>query len=324
MASLIATVSEAQLRALLIAPNAKMRAGGMAPVVATPDELTSLTAYLLSLTVPTTSPRGAESVAVAQPSPSAVADTTAPVTVPAATADPGQPPSRTSAATPASSDRVSPQAAAGRALFIANGCAACHGPSGYGTQFAPTLIGIHKKFPGDALPYLLHHPTVKMRNRGMPAVTVNDAQMKQLTGYLATLGTPLAPDSPAAPLHSATAPAVGQPPTPASSKATPSKSNAALAEPTRSLTPEEIAGGKIFERFHCETCHGTGGLHGTVAAPGLAGTASMLPPAMLENLLRHHSKAMQQGGMPLTNMNPTDMKALVAFIHSMPIENPTP
>jgi hypothetical protein len=27
---------------------------------------------------------------------------------------------------------------------------------------------------------------------------------------------------------------------------------------------------------------------------------------------------MQQGGMPLTNMNPPDMNALVAFIRSMP------
>lgn len=41
---------------------------------------------------------------------------------------------------------------------------------------------------------------------------------------------------------------------------------------------------------------------------------------MLENLLRHHSKAMQQGGMPLTNANPHDMAALVAYIRSMPAE----
>jgi hypothetical protein len=59
----------------------------------------------------------------------------------------------------------------------------------------------------------------------------------------------------------------------------------------------------------CETCHGTGGSHGTVAAPGLAGTASILPTSVLEDLLRHHSIQMQKGGMPLTNMNPPDMKA---------------
>jgi mono/diheme cytochrome c family protein len=68
----------------------------------------------------------------------------------------------------------------------------------------------------------------------------------------------------------------------------------------------------------CETCHGVGGLHGTVAAPGLAGTASILPASVLENLLMHHSVRMQNGGMPLTNMNTSDRKALVAFIRSMP------
>ena len=60
-----------------------------------------------------------------------------------------------------------------------------------------------------------------------------------------------------------------------------------------------------------------GGLQGTVAAPGLAGTASVLPAATLEDLLRHHSKRMQQGGMPLTNMNSKDMNAIVAYIRSL-------
>jgi hypothetical protein len=55
-----------------------------------------------------------------------------------------------------------------------------------------------------------------------------------------------------------------------------------------------------------------------VAAPGLAGTASILPAAVLENLLRHHSIRMQQGGMPITNMKTADLQALVAFIRSMP------
>jgi mono/diheme cytochrome c family protein len=73
----------------------------------------------------------------------------------------------------------------------------------------------------------------------------------------------------------------------------------------------------IFQRNRCETCHGVGGLTGTVAAPALAGTASILPAATLEDLLRHHSKRMQQGGMPLTNMNAQDMKAIVAYIRSL-------
>ena len=81
---------------------------------------------------------------------------------------------------------------------------------------------------------------------------------------------------------------------------------AAVAVP---LTPLALRGQTIFQHNSCETCHGTGGLHGTVAGPGLAGTASILPTSVLEDLLRHHSIQMQKGGMPLTNMNPPDMKA---------------
>jgi hypothetical protein len=58
--------------------------------------------------------------------------------------------------------------------------------------------------------------------------------------------------------------------------------------------------------------------HGTVAAPGLAGTASILPASVLENLLMHLSVRMQNGGMPLTNMNTRERRALVAFIRSLP------
>jgi mono/diheme cytochrome c family protein len=81
---------------------------------------------------------------------------------------------------------------------------------------------------------------------------------------------------------------------------------AAVAVP---LTPLALRGQTIFQHNSCETCHGIGGLHGTVAGPGLAGTASILPTSVLEDILRHHSIQMQKGGMPLTNMNPPDMKA---------------
>jgi mono/diheme cytochrome c family protein len=58
-------------------------------------------------------------------------------------------------------------------------------------------------------------------------------------------------------------------------------------------------------------------VNGTVAAPGLAGTASLLPASALENLLRHHSLRMQKGGMPITNFNAQDMNAIVAYIRSL-------
>jgi mono/diheme cytochrome c family protein len=84
------------------------------------------------------------------------------------------------------------------------------------------------------------------------------------------------------------------------------------------LSPEALHGKALFQHYSCETSHGIEGLHGTVAAPGLAGTASILAAPMLEDLLRHHSKQMQEGGMPLTNMNAQDMKAIVAYMRSMP------
>ena len=91
----------------------------------------------------------------------------------------------------------------------------------------------------------------------------------------------------------------------------------------RVLTAEELRGKDVFEHNSCASCHGVDGLNGTVAAPPLAGTASELPAAMIANLLRHHSKPMQQGGMPLTNFNASDMQAIVAYIRSLP-DTPAP
>jgi mono/diheme cytochrome c family protein len=202
----------------------------------------------------------------------------------------------------------------GSVFFIAQGCAACHGTTGEGTHFAPSLIGITAKFPGDKLPNLLHHPTVKMRNGGMPAVVMNDSQMSLLVAYLSTLGTSSAPQ----PVAVATPVAPGMPPKAGQAAGAVTPEAAAQELATLSLSPEALIGQKLFVHYSCESCHGIGGLHGTVAAPGLAGTASILPASVLENLLRHHSIQMQKGGMPLTNMNPRDMKAVVAYMRSMP------
>jgi mono/diheme cytochrome c family protein len=85
------------------------------------------------------------------------------------------------------------------------------------------------------------------------------------------------------------------------------------------MSPLALRGQEVFQHYSCETCHGVGGLHGTAAAPGLAGTASILPASALENLLRHHSIQMQKGNMPPTNMNARDMKSIIAYIRSMPM-----
>jgi ubiquinol-cytochrome c reductase cytochrome c subunit len=199
----------------------------------------------------------------------------------------------------------------GRAVFVSNGCAACHGVNAQGTNFAPTLIGITKKYPPAQLTDLLHHPKKEMRDGGMPAVKVNDEQMKQLVAYLSGLGTASA---------AVAAGGQGAPPAAASSvkSATGDAGNASKEVKVVPLSAEAVRGRAVFQSHSCETCHGTEGLHGTVAAPGLAGFASILPAPVLEDLLRHHSIRMQKGGMPLTNMNTRDMTALVAYIRSMP------
>jgi ubiquinol-cytochrome c reductase cytochrome b subunit len=312
LASLIAKRSDAQLAKLLQTPNATMKAGGMPPLAGPASEVTSVVAYLRSLAPDknakqSTKPQEANS---AKPAPSAPSTAKAPAAKPETaktSASPaGSAPEKTQA--PAANSPNS----AGRTLFVANGCMACHGKNATGTHFAPSLIDITKKYPPAQLTDLLHHPKPAMRAGGMPAVTVNDAQMKELVAYLSSLGaTP------------ANAPATaGQAKETAASPSAPGGTGrvAEAAKPVKAvpLSTEAVRGKALFERNRCETCHGVDGLNGTVAAPGLAGMASTLPASVLDNLLQHHSTQMKNGNMPPTNMNPASRKAIVAYIRSMP------
>uniref|UniRef100_E6QJV2 C-type cytochrome n=1 Tax=mine drainage metagenome TaxID=410659 RepID=E6QJV2_9ZZZZ len=326
LAPLVAKLKDAQLADLIQHPNAKMMAGGMPPFFGSPAQLKSLVAYMRSLK--------AGSPTAAAPSQQAAA--AAPAQNPAQnivphpdTANSKQPPSGAaagkgpSAAAPQTVASKAPAASPGRGFFMNLGCAACHGPSGEGTHFAPSLIGISAKFPGEKLPYLLRHETAKMRAGGMPLITLKDAQLQELVSYLDSL-------KPAAnPAPGGAAPKVAQKqaaPPAASSAAAPSAATPASTRTSAGMTTAESAalsplaqqGRMIFQRNRCETCHGVDGLEGTVAAPALAGTASLLPANSLEDILRHHTTRMQRGGMPLTNMNAPDMKALVTYIRSMP------
>ena len=78
-----------------------------------------------------------------------------------------------------------------------------------------------------------------------------------------------------------------------------------------------MRGQLLFQRNACGTCHGVGGVNGTAAAPGLADTASLLPPTTLESLLRHYSVRMRDGGMPNINFNAEEIQAIVAYIRAM-------
>lgn len=314
MAGLIAKQSDAQLAQLLHNPSAKMRAGGMAALEATPDQINSVVAYLRSLAPVPTGPSQQVVMAPAAETPvEQTANAAAPS--PSAAAVPAVPVAGFHAV------GANAQPLPGRAVFVANGCAACHGTVGQGTHFAPALIGIDKKFSPAQLSGLIHHPTKKMRDGGMPSITVTDTEMQQLVAYLTSLGATTAPQQVVTSQGAGAAPVANQAASaPVSASQVAAMTRAATEElKALPLSPEATLGKAVFQKYSCETCHGVGGLHGTVAAPGLAGTASILPATMLENLLRHHSKKMQQGGMPLTNMNAQDMKEIVAYIRSMPM-----
>jgi ubiquinol-cytochrome c reductase cytochrome b subunit len=298
MAGLIAKHSDAQLTNLLHTPDARMRAGGMQPLVAPPAQVSSLIAYLRSL-APASGTKGKKEAGTVVPpqeeSPAATSSTATP-----SASETRSTAASTAAPVKSGTAETSTATRAGRAIFVSSGCAACHGENAQGTNFALSLIGITHKYPSDQLTHLLNHPTKQMSDGGMPPVTANQAQMQQLVAYLSSLGIAPSTDSePAGPgISSRTAGAANE------------------IKPV-ALSAEAARGKAVFENNSCQTCHGVGGLHGTVAAPGLAGTASILPASTLDNLLRHHSKRMQNGGMPLTNMSAADRKAIIAYIRSL-------
>jgi ubiquinol-cytochrome c reductase cytochrome b subunit len=322
LGGLVAKSSNAELAQLIQAPNATMKAGGMPPFVASAEDVTAMVAYLRSLVPgknapPQKTPQESAATGPAQgePAPEAAPASkpeTAPATASAAPTTPGKP--QTVAAAAAANSPTAP----GRALFLANGCLACHGKDAQGTHFAPALIGITKKYPPAQLTDLLHHPKKEMRAGGTPAVTLNDAQMKQLVAYLSSLGVAPAKESPAS--ASATPPGPMQPGQPAAPAAANAANPTPASPPAKAvpLSADAIRGKALFEQNRCETCHGVGGLQGTVAAPGLAGLASVLPASVLDNLLQHHSTQMKNGNMPPTNMSPAARRAIVAYIRSMP------
>jgi mono/diheme cytochrome c family protein len=191
MTGLIANHSDAQLTKLLQSPDAKMQAGGMPALQAPPNEVSSVVAYLRSLASGTAGQPKKAATAEAGKSEPKAAQTSAPGAKTESNSGTATAPATATSSKPveAKAADASTQSQPGRAVFVANGCAACHGQNAQGTHFAPTLIGITKKYPPAQLTNLLHHPKKAMTDGGMPAVKANDAQMQQLVAYLSGLGT---------------------------------------------------------------------------------------------------------------------------------------
>ena len=62
-----------------------------------------------------------------------------------------------------------------------------------GTHFAPSLIGVGRRFPEPQLTNLLRHPEKRMRDGGMPPVNVDDAHLQLLVSYLSGLNASATP-----------------------------------------------------------------------------------------------------------------------------------
>ncbi|MFI5202421.1 MAG: c-type cytochrome, partial [Candidatus Kapaibacterium sp.] len=83
--------------------------------------------------------------------------------------------------------QLSPEAAAGKKVFLDNSCDQCHGENGEGTDKAPKLLGVADKLGPDTLVNRLVHPTKKADDAGMDPVDVSDSEFSELVAYLKSL-----------------------------------------------------------------------------------------------------------------------------------------
>jgi ubiquinol-cytochrome c reductase cytochrome b subunit len=269
-------MTPAALTNVLQHPTDRMHAGGMPPVQATGTDLSALVEYLQSLATPTAVPTLATTAAkgTAAPSRSTVA-----------------------ASSPA-------KAMPGEAIYQAQGCATCHGLGGTGTSKGPDLTQLSQAMTSAALTNVLQHPTDRMHAGGMPPVQATGTDLSALVAYLQSLATPIA-----APTLATTA-ATGAP----SSSAAPVASHQVeQVASQRAMNDDETKGKVIFDAHGCAKCHGTGGVAGTAAAPGLTG-AVRTAPALLTTMLRHPTARMQQGGMPPVSVSDAELQSLVAYV----------
>ncbi len=313
----------AKLTALLKAPTAKMKAAGMVALTLNAADMKALVSYVTSLggtstasAVATPAPANATPPATAGPAqaptaatpPAAASPAPAP---PAATPAAARPPSPApvnaqpaatagSAKAPTGSPAVDASATQGKGIFDSQRCSGCHGQNG-GGGVGPALTHISSQYPPAQLEALLKAPTAKMTAAGMVALTLNDADMKALVSYVASLG--------GAPTDSAATPA-----TAGSSSSAPANAGPGA---TAGLSPSETKGKVIFKAHKCGDCHGTDGVAGTAAAPALAGTGKNFAPAALTTLLKHPTARMQQGGMPPISLSDDELKALAAYVSSI-------
>jgi mono/diheme cytochrome c family protein len=151
------------LTALLKAPNAGMKAGGMTPLTLNADDMKALISYVTSL-------GGASATSAATPPAS------------------GSPSAAEAKAEPAATAAASKPESKGQAIFKAHGCGDCHGANGVGgTAAAAALAGTGKSLAPELLTTMLKHPTAKMQQGGMPPVSLSGNELKALAAYVSSI-----------------------------------------------------------------------------------------------------------------------------------------
>jgi ubiquinol-cytochrome c reductase cytochrome b subunit len=290
----------AQLTALLKAPNAAMKAGGMTPLTLDGADMAALVSYVSSLGA--TSAVSATAVA-----PSETSSVRTAALLPVSTASAAAPGDKTA------------KPIHGGTLYQSDGCAACHGEGGKGTQRAPALVDVGSKFSSLQLTALFHTPTAAMTAGGMPRVSGTTAEIASLVAYIRSLKSTGAAQglavaskvvAPPAPERQTAAPGSSAP------TATPPAAAAGLAAVGQPTNSQPQRGEAFFTARGCTVCHGIGGV-GTKMGPALAAFSKTLTPAALTSLLQHPNNKMQAGGMPATNMSAADMSALVAYLQHL-------
>jgi len=332
-----------QLTALLKAPTAKMKAGGMVPLTLNTADTTALVSYLTALGGTSASSAASAPASESSPLPPATSEAaahsqtpSAPALAPAAaSAPPKTRPGTPAASASAPVRNVSAQVTSGEKIYQSRACFACHGVAGIGTPRASALTVVGKQLSAVQITALLHNPTAKMKAGGMPPVTVSDPELASLVAYIKSLGSTGGTTARHAAAQPAKQPNAQPPRTPAtvasepaqppskpgpasrsrtstSSPATTSASTSASSSPGSS----DQRGAAIFNANGCAACHGLGGI-GTARAPALTKFTKTVTPVALTTLLHHPTKKMTAGGMPPVNLAQTDMSALVAYLQNL-------
>lgn len=78
----------------------------------------------------------------------------------------------------------------GRTAFVAHSCGTCHGMDGVGGSWAgPALANTGKSFPAAVLVAMLKHPSVRMKQGGMPSYSFSQPELDALAAYVSFISS---------------------------------------------------------------------------------------------------------------------------------------